>query len=125
MLAEAPYIVQEDKPISSKDTTQSNESNSSPFIVPPFTPPQPTSVTYTWWCWHPNYPFWSKSCWNSYTIEDAQHFLTDQGTGLRIYHNKLIRHDGIGYTEVQDEPCREMDVWWNIKRHREKEDMKK
>lgn len=118
MLTEAPYIVQEEyKPISSKDTEQHQDS---PFIVPPFTPPPTPKPIYVWWSWHPNYPYWSRSCWKAGTIEEAQLFLTDKGTGLKVYHNKLIKHDGNSYTEVLDVPCQDMEVWRNIKRQREK-----
>ena len=88
----------------------------SPFVVPPFNPPPPSAITYVWWSWHPCYPYWSQSCWKAATVEEAQRYLTDPRTSLTVYHNKLIRHDGITLVEVQDVPCREMDVWHKIKR---------
>jgi hypothetical protein len=64
----------------------------------------------------PSLAYWSESCWKAATIEEAQRYLTDPRTSLTVYHNKLIRHDGITLTEVQDVPCQEMDVWHKIKR---------
>ncbi len=87
-----------------------------PFVVPPFSPPPPSSITYVWWSWHPCYPYWSQSCWKAATIEEAQYHLTDPRTSLTVYHNKLIRHDGRTLTEVQDVPCAEMEVWHRIKK---------
>lgn len=95
--------------------TQFGAENSSPFVVPPFSPPPPAAITYVWWSWHPCYPYWSQSCWKAATIEKAQRYLIDPRTSLTVYHNKLIRHDGITLTEVQDVPCKEMDVWHRIK----------
>jgi len=89
-------------------------SHGPPFEVPPFQPPTPPAITYVWWSWHPLYPYWAKSCWGGATIEGAQEHL-NKGR-LKHYHNKLIRHDGISLVEVQDEPCREMEVWHKIKR---------
>ena len=86
----------------------------SPFDVPPFAPPPPSAITYVWWSWHPLYPYWSQSCWAAATIKEAQDHL-NKGR-LAYYHNKLIRHDGITLVEVQDEPCREMEIWHKIKR---------
>lgn len=57
-------------------------------------------------------------------MEGAQRFLTDPKTSLSFYHNKLIRHDGITLTEVQDVPCQKMDVWWKIKSALESGDLK-
>jgi hypothetical protein len=94
----------------------------SPFVVPPFSPPPSPAITYVWWSWHPSYPYWSQSCWKAATIEDAQRYLTDPLTTLAVNHNKLIRHDGITLVEVQDEPCREMDVWHKIKRQMDEAD---
>lgn len=90
--------------------------SSPPFIVPPFSPPPPQAISYVWWSWHPCYPYWSQSCWKAATIEEAQRFLTDPRTSLTVYHNKLIRHDGITLTEIQDVPCQEIEVWQKIKR---------
>jgi len=92
--------------------------STTPFDVPPFSPPC-KPVTFVWWSWHPLYPYWSQSCWAAATIEGAQEHL--QKGRLSCYHNKLIRHDGITLTEVQDEPCREMEVWHEIKRRIDKE----
>jgi hypothetical protein len=85
------------------------------YVVPPFSPPPAASITYIWWSWHPLYPYWSQSCWAAATIKDAQRYLTDPRTSLGVYHNKLICHDGRTLVEVQDVPCREMDVWRKIK----------
>jgi len=103
-----------------KDNTEprsvDQQQDCSPFVVPPFSPPPPSAITYIWWSWHPCYPYWSQSCWKAATIEEAQRYLTDPRTSLTVYHNKLIRHDGITLTEVQDVPCQELDVWHKIKR---------
>ena len=98
------------------ETTPDLTKACSPFVVPPFSPPPPIAVSYVWWSWHPCYPYWAQSCWKAATIEEAQRYLTDPRASLTVYHNKLIRHDGITLTEVQDVPCQEMDVWHKIKR---------
>lgn len=94
-------------------TEPARSGNCSPFEVPPFDPPK-KPITFIWWSWHPLYPYWSQSCWAAPTIAAAQEHL--QLGRLACYHNKLIRHDGVTLEEVQDEPCREMDVWHKIKR---------
>lgn len=94
----------------------------SPFVVPPFQLPPPASITYVWWSWHPRYPQWSQSCWKACSIEAAQKHLQNPITKLRYYHNKLILHDGITCTEVQDAPCECMDVWRDIKAQMEEEE---
>lgn len=89
-----------------------------PFEVPPFSPPPTPAVSYVWWSWHPCYPYWAPSCWQGKTIEDAQRHLADPRTGLQMYHNKLIRHDGSVLTEVQTAPCQETELWLKIKHQR-------
>lgn len=86
----------------------------SPYKVPPFNPPPNGCVTYIWWSWHPRYPYWSQSCWEAASIEEAQEWLVDPRTKLKYYHNKLIEHNSITLVEVQDEPCKEMEIWWDI-----------
>lgn len=88
----------------------------SPFIVPPFSLPPSSAITYVWWSWHPLYPYWSESCWRATSIEEAQKFINDPKYSLDYYHNKLIEHGDRTFIEVQDEPCRRMDLWCEIKR---------
>lgn len=92
-----------------------------PFEVPEFSAPPRGAISYIWWSWNPCYPYWSQSCWAAPSVEEAQKYLTDPRTSLSVYHNKLIRHDGITLQEVQDEPCREMEWWHKIKREMEKQ----
>jgi hypothetical protein len=89
-----------------------------PFKVPPFYPTPPASISYVWWSWHPNYPYWSQSCWAAPSVDEAMKLLESDRCGLSVYHNKLIRHDGITLVEVRDVPCKEMEVWRKIKRQR-------
>jgi hypothetical protein len=88
----------------------------SPFIVPPFDPGKHgPKLKYVWWSWHPNYPYWSKSCWDGDSVEDAWKVREDRhACGLNSYHNKLIQEGDGALTEVADDPCREMDVWRRI-----------
>jgi hypothetical protein len=86
-----------------------------PFEVPPFKH-RPSFITYTWWSWHPNYPYWSKSCWSATSVEEAMKLLERDYICLDIYHNKLIKEDGMTLEEVADVPCKELDIWWEIKR---------
>lgn len=85
------------------------------FEVPLFSPPPASAVFYTWWSWHPCYPYWSQSCWKAATIEKAQERLADPKCGLDRYHNKLIKHDGATLEEVQDVPCDQEKYWSHIK----------
>jgi hypothetical protein len=85
-------------------------------IVPPFDGKVKEPIErYAWWSWHPNYPYWSKSCWGGKTVEEAIAALTyPDGGGDRLdyYHNKLIREDDGGkLVEVLDRPCKRLDVW--------------
>ncbi len=89
-----------------------------PFVVPafevkPLNPPE--SVKYYWWSWHPNYPYWSRSCWGGKTIEEAQEKLSRPGaSSMDVYHNKLIKEENGTFTEVMDCPCKRLEYWWRI-----------
>ena len=63
----------------------------------------------------------SKSCFRASSVEEAQHYLEDPRYKLDYYHNKLICHGGETLVEVQDVPCKRMDVWREIKRQMDKE----
>ncbi len=87
----------------------------SPVKVPPFKPkrkPDPIEP-FCWYSWHPNYPYWSESCWRAETEAKAHElFKSPSCAGLDVYHNKLIRQNSDGtLTEVADVPCERMDVW--------------
>lgn len=89
----------------------------SPYTVPPFNGKVKEHIRrYTWWSWHPLYPYWSKSCWGGSTIAAAKHTLTlDVAHSMTLYHNKLIREDAGGkLVEVLDRPCKRLDVWQRI-----------
>jgi hypothetical protein len=69
---------------------------------------------YTWWSWHPNYPYWAKSCWGGNTIEAAHATLKGpMSSSMQYYHNKLIREEVI-LTEIEDAPCERLDIWAKI-----------
>ena len=88
-----------------------------PFEVPPFNPETIVQVKYTWWSWHPNYPYWSKSCWGGNTPEEAhESILKPMACSMEYYHNKLIREGPDGLKEVEDRPCQRLDIWEKIKR---------
>jgi hypothetical protein len=94
-----------------------------PFVVPPFdagTSPEP-QIRFVWWSWHPNYPWWSKSCWGGATKAYAMKLLDDPRCSLDVYHNKLIRGGDGKFTEVADVPCKRMDIWRMIKAQRSNE----
>lgn len=95
----------------------------SPFLVPPFDPGIYAPKTkYTWWSWHPNYPYWSKSCWDGDTPEEAREWLEkDIAASMHYYHNKLIREGDGALVEVEDRPCQRLDIWEKIRRKRESE----
>jgi hypothetical protein len=86
-----------------------------PFIVPPFDGKVKTPIRrFSWWSWHPNYPYWSRSCWGGSTIEEAfSELKSSMACGMDVYHNKLIREDDGGVlVEVADRPAsRCLDVW--------------
>ncbi len=87
-----------------------------PFVVPPFDPGKHSpKIKYVWWSWHPNYPYWSMSCWDGETEEKAWEVRLSHRAGcLDVYHNKLIREGDGSFTEVADDPCIRMDVWDRI-----------
>ena len=92
-----------------------------PYVVPPFQVPERTkpSVRYFWWSWHPNYPYWGKSCWGGETEDEAWESLNKPfADSMRVYHNKLIREGDGKFTEVYDLPCQELDVWREIARNK-------
>lgn len=71
---------------------------------------------FAWWSWHPNYPYWSQSCWGGATIEEAMAEIELLiACGMDVYHNKLIREDDGGkLVEVADRPCKRPEVWERI-----------
>ena len=83
--------------------------------VPPFDgKTKKTIIRFTWWSWHPLYPYWSKSCWGGTTEQEAidSRKIKSGGDWLEVYHNKLIRENDDGtLTEVLDSPCQRLDVW--------------
>ena len=89
-----------------------------PYKVPPFKAEPPSVVTYKffWWSWHPNYPYWSKSCWGGPTVEEAFAILEQPRAKntLAVYHNKLIREGDGQLVEVANLPCERLDVWQEI-----------
>jgi hypothetical protein len=89
-----------------------------PFTVPPFeAPASMTDIKYVWWSWHPNYPHWSKSCWEGKTEEEAWAALAKPfASSMEYYHNKLIREGDGQFVEVADVPCRRPEAWENIAR---------
>lgn len=93
----------------------------SPFEVPPFDPGKHApAVRFVWWSWHPNYPYWSPSCWGGKTVEEAWAKLAcPSACSLIYYHNKLIREGDGALTEVADQPCQRLDVWQRIYEQRQ------
>lgn len=81
--------------------------------MPPFDPgTHRPIIRFFWWSWHPNYPYWAKSCWGAETEEKAwEVFGSPFASSLRLYHNKLIREGDGHFTEVYDLPCERMDIW--------------
>ncbi len=77
------------------------------FTAPPFDPGKHApKIHYVWWSWHPEYPYWSKSCWGGETIEIAMEAKEGRNAyKLSYYHNKLIREGDGNFTEVYDWPC--------------------
>lgn len=85
-----------------------------PYTVPSFSTFRPCGKlvkTFFWWSWHPLYPYWSKSCWGGYTAEEARNVLRDN---LSYYHNKLIQQTDEGLIEIEDSPCKRLDIWQKI-----------
>jgi len=98
----------------------------SPFKVPPFEANwQKPEVQYFWWSWHPNYPNWAKSCWGGKTTDEAWAALSKPfANSMRYYHNKLIREGDGQFTEVEDLPCQDIEVWWKIRKQMEEAGIK-
>ncbi len=90
--------------------------NNYPFNVPAFDGKiKKDGHTYTWWSWHPYYPYWSKSCWGGETIGDAKLSLSKPfGNSMKNYHNKLIKEEDGKLTEILDAPCVEIELWEKI-----------
>lgn len=86
------------------------------YIVPPFAPSKTSvAVVFCWWSWHPLYPYWSRSCWKYESHKEAMIGReTGSCAGLNLYHNKLIREEGRTFTEVADDPCRNLPIWEKI-----------
>jgi len=90
-----------------------------PYIVPPFAVPdhyKPT-VRFFWWSWHPNYPYWSKSCWGGNTEDEAWDALAKpMADSMRYYDNRLVREGDGQFTVVAASPCKELGAWQEIAR---------
>lgn len=98
---------------------ESSADESSPYVVPPLDVPHKPGV-YTWWSWHPRYPYWSKSCWEEHTLDEVLKWLkSPHASSLHYYHNKLTYEQGGRIEEILDLPCRRMDVWHKIKEKEE------
>lgn len=89
-----------------------------PYKVPPFKAPKAQQAkTYSWWSWHPNYPYWSRSCWGGNTKKEAFASLKScWASSMSVYHNKLIEEKNGQLIEVVDLPCKRLDVWQVIAR---------
>lgn len=63
-----------------------------PFDVPPFQLSKSINFPrFVWWSWHPNYPYWSQSCWQAGTMERAREIANEPGAcKLAYYHNILV-----------------------------------
>lgn len=87
-----------------------------PYTVPPFDKKKKREHhRYTWWSWHPRYPYWAKSCWGGDTIEEANNARYKEYDRLDNYHNKLIEElDDYSFVEVLDSPCPRLDIWQKI-----------
>ena len=95
--------------------------NSNPCNVPPFDGKiKEPDFKYTWWSWHPLYPYWSKSCWGGNTIDEALEKLNSPFcNSLKDYHNKLIMECDGKLTEVYEIVCQRPEYWREIKRQKE------
>ena len=83
------------------------------FVAPPFDPGdyKTKNIEFVWWSWNPNYPYWSKSCWKADTEKEAWFLLQKpEVSGLRHYHNKLIKEENGVLTEVADLPYNH-EIW--------------
>jgi hypothetical protein len=70
---------------------------------------------YTWWSWHPAYPYWSKSCWGGNSVEEAEaSYARPLACKMKWYHNKLILEENGQHVEVIDRPSKEMKEWREI-----------
>lgn len=103
-----------------KLTPEGNKVN--PYMVPPFETaykPNPT-FKYFWWSWHPNYPYWSKSCWGGDSGQAAWDKLQTVRAKhtLALYHNKLVREGDGQLVVVADLPCQQLEVWQEIARNK-------
>lgn len=90
-----------------------------PYVVPPFDGKlEKKTEVFFWWSWHPNYPYWSKSCWGGVTEQQARDKLENpMASSMKYYHNKLIRENADGtLTEVANLPCQCLEIWQDIAR---------
>jgi hypothetical protein len=95
-----------------KEKPLREKSDECPFEVPAFKAPPKKKGKHTlvWWSWHPNYPYWSKSCWGGESVEDALDALnSDFCSSMHYYHNVLVNDETMEV--VQDVPCQRMDIW--------------
>lgn len=81
-----------------------------PFTVPPFDYGGKTS--YELWGWHPNYPYWSKSCWESTTEEGARAMLPH----LHLYMTALVKCENGCYSVIEMVPpdAEGLKVWQKV-----------
>lgn len=88
----------------------------SPYEVPAFNPgPRKPREMFAFWGWHPNYPYWSKSCWAGATEEAAWESLASSHGSMDYYAVKLIKEEENGsFTVIADIPCKRLDVWQKI-----------
>lgn len=74
--------------------------------TPPFTPGNhhPKSGYY-WWGWHPQFPFWSRSCWGGTTENFARLALDNpHATKMRFYEKVLVREAVGEFTVIDSQP---------------------
>lgn len=87
------------------------------FVAPPFDPGsyETPTFSYYWWSWHPNYPYWSKSCWGGATYNEAVVAIRSPlAVGMKVYHNKLIFESEGKFIEVADLPANYEGFWGKI-----------
>lgn len=69
---------------------------------------------YRWWGWHPNYPYWSKSCWVAKTELEAWELLAKTHTGLDVYECVLVKEHRGEFEVIAKRHCKRMDIWNNL-----------
>lgn len=73
--------------------------------IPPFSTSDRVSSNYrgfSWWGWHDAYPYWSRSCWDGPTEEEARQSIKNPlACKMRLYHLVLVHSSDDGH-EVLD-----------------------